>query len=318
MCNSNRILLILSLIWSTHAAAQMETETDPHAHHHMAEESPAPTPKVNMDPHAGHDMSAPMGKSNDHGGMSSDGASEKKASGPVLPEPTAADLEAAFPDLGGMDLRRHMDTPLLSYLLFEQLEWQDSKEGQRGAWNMQAWLGYDLDRLWIRSEGERANGEFESAEAHLLYGRAIARWWDAVIGVRQEFEPGPSRTSLALGLQGLAPYWFETQVTAYIGEGGQTGMRLEAEYELLLTNRLILQPVVEINANSQRDLQRGLGAGFTNIETGLRLRYEIRREFAPYVGLNWSRSLGNTADLIEAAGGDSSDTSLVVGLRMWF
>jgi copper resistance protein B len=217
-----------------------------------------------------------------------------------------------------MDLRKHMDTPLLGYVLLDRLEWQNAQEGDRGVWDASGWIGYDLNRLWWRTEGERIGGNFEAAEAHLLYGRAIARWWDLVVGLRQDFDPGPSRSYAALGIQGLAPYWFETQLTFYAGEQGQTAARLEAEYELLLTNRLILQPLLELNAYGQRDLQRGIGAGFSNVEAGLRLRYEIRREFAPYIGLNWNRSLANTADLIRTAGGDVDDLSMVLGLRMWF
>ena len=319
---------------------------DPHVHHQMS------MPKATADPHAGHQMAAPQSAadpraghampmaqtpSNPHAGhlmpmvkqaspmnhgqhQGMKAASEPAAQkyGPELPPPTAAALAEAFPDLDGMDLRKHMDTPLLGYLLVDQLEWQDADEGDRGVWDISGWLGYDMNRLWWRSEGERSNGEFEAAEVHLLYGRAISRWWDVVAGIRQDFEPGPGRTYAAVGIQGLAPYWFETQLTLYAGEQGQTAARLEAEYELLLTNRLILQPLVEINAYGQRDLENGIGAGFSDMEAGLRLRYEIRREFAPYVGLNWSRSLGNTADLIKAGGGDISELTAVVGLRMWF
>ena len=287
-------LLLLALPALITLPAQAD-DTDPHAGHRMAE------PEASPDPHAHHRMPA-------------DGASP---AGPEIPEPTAEDLRAAFPDLGGMDLRRHMDTPLLAYLLVDQLEWQDADEGDRGAWEILSWVGYDLNRLWLRSEGERVNGEFEAAEAHLLYGRAISRWWDLVAGIRQDFEPGPGRSFAAVGLQGLAPYWFETEITLYAGEGGQSGARLEFEYDLLLSNRLILQPVVELNAWSRSDARRGIGAGVSDLETGLRLRYEIRREFAPYLGLNYERALGNTADLVEAGGGDVGELTAVAGLRLW-
>lgn len=238
--------------------------------------------------------------------------------GPDLPPPTAEALEAAFPDVGGVDVQKQMDTPLLAYWLFDQLEWQDADEGDRAVWDISGWLGYDLNRLWLRSEGEHSNGEFEAAEAHLLYGRAFSRWWDIVVGLRQDFEPGPARTYAAVGVQGLAPYWFETQLTLYAGEQGQTAARLDLEYELLLTNRLILQPALELNAYGQRDLANGIGAGFSDLEGGLRLRYEIRREFAPYIGLNWARKLGNTADMLKAAGAETDEISAVLGVRMWF
>lgn len=280
-------LVVVLMTWGSSLHAQSTSYDDPHTHYQMAtlEPDPGPAPPVY---------------------------------GPDLPPPTAKALAAAFPDLDGMDLRKHMDTPLLGYLLLDQLEWQYGDGDGRGVWDITGWLGYDLNRLWLRSEGERRNGEFESAEVHLLYGRAISRWWDLVAGVRQNFEPGPARTYAAAGIQGLAPYWFETQLTLYAGEQGQTAARLKVEYELLLTNRLVLQPLVEVNVYGKRDVPNNIGTGFSNVEAGLRLRYEIRREFAPYVGLNWARNLGNTADIIRARGGEVDELSAVLGVRMWF
>ncbi len=140
------------------------------------------------------------------------------------------------------------------------------------------------------SGGRRADGRPRvDAQVHLLYGRAIARWWDIVAGVRQDARPGPSRTWAAVGVQGLAPYWFEVEATAYVGEGGRTRARVEVEYELLLTNRLVLQPLLELEIYGKADPETGLGAGLSRTETGVRLRYEIRRELAPYVGISWDR-----------------------------
>ncbi len=307
--------------------AMSEAPSEPaeyHGHSSAADES-APASMGNMDHHDMHEPSAqaPMmrrGAGHMAGHGKHDGAEEAPPAytQPRFPQPTAAERQAAFPDLGGMDLRRHMRTPLLGHLLVDQLEWQDADEGAGGAWDVTGWLGYDFNRLWLRSEGEREGGEFEAAEAHLLYGRAIARWWDLVAGLRQDFEPGPGRTYAALGLQGLSPYWFETELTLYAGERGQSGARLEFEYEQLLTNRLILQPRIEFNAWSRSDTRRGIGAGLADLEAGLRLRYEIRREFAPYIGVNYAQVFGNTADLRKARGDDTSELRAVAGLRLWF
>jgi copper resistance protein B len=233
----------------------------------------------------------------------------------VLPEITDADREAAFPDLPGHAVH---DRAIRSYVLFEKLEWQDAEDDDALIWEANGWIGGDIDRLWFRTEGERVDSHTESAEAHLLWGRHISRWWDVVAGARQDFDPGPGQTWAAFGIQGLAPYFFELEATTYLGEGGQTAARLEAEYEMLLTNRLILQPLIELEIYGKNDSRRGIGSGFSSAEAGLRLRYEIRREIAPYIGLTWERKLGNTADLAELEGEDPGDTRFIAGLRIWF
>ncbi len=135
-----------------------------------------------------------------------------------------------------------------------------------------------------------------------LYSKAIARAWDFQLGVRHDFEPSPSRSWAAIGFNGLAPYFFDIDAAAFIGESGRTTLRFEAEYELLFTQRLILTPDIEINIYGQNDPDVGIGSGLSDIEAGLRLRYEIRREFAPYIGINWSRLFGNTEDFARIAG----------------
>jgi copper resistance protein B len=203
-------------------------------------------------------------------------------------------------------------------VLFDQLEWRSGTDGAGVGWEATGWIGGDVSRFWFRTEGEAEDGDLGEAEAHALYGRAIARWWDLVLGARQDAHPGPARTWAAVGLQGLAPYWFEVEATAYIGESGRTHVRLESEYELLLTNRLVLQPMVEVDIYGKADPGRGIGAGLNSMDAGLRLRYEIRREFAPYVGVTWSRRFFDTADLATAEGEDPSAARLALGLRLWF
>ena len=158
----------------------------------------------------------------------------------------------------------------------------------------------------------------EAADLEVFYGRAIARWWDVVAGVRHDFKPGASQDFVAIGVMGLAPYKFEMEATAYIGQSGQTAARVEAEYETLLTNRFILQSLVEVNAYGKDDQRRGIESGLSTAEAGLRLRYEFTRQFAPYVGVVHERAFGGTADLRDAAGEAVNDTRLVAGIRVWF
>jgi copper resistance protein B len=184
-------------------------------------------------------------------------------------------------------------------------------------WDNKGWVGKDRNRIWFRAEGETDDGRLDAAQAHVFYGRAIARWWDVVAGVRQDLRPGGAQTWAAFGVQGLAPYWFQVEATAYVGPSGRTQLRLETEYELLVTNRLVLQPLVEIDIFGKADPSRGIGSGLSALDTGLRLRYEFRREFAPYVVVVWTRRFFGTGDRARAAGGEVSAARLVVGLRVW-
>lgn len=233
---------------------------------------------------------------------------------PNVPPLTDADRAAAFPDVDGHKVH---DTAFNSFMLFDQLEVLSGKGETGGSWDNKGWIGGDRNRLWFRTEGDAASRRLDNAQAHFLYGRAIARWWDVVAGMRQDFRPGPAQTWAAIGLQGLAPYWFEVEATAYVGAGGRTHFRLEAEYELLLTNRLILQPLVEAEFYGKADVARRRGAGLSNADAGLRLRYEFRREFAPYVGVVWNRKFFGTADYAAAAGENAAGPQLAFGIRLW-
>ena len=238
---------------------------------------------------------------------------------PEIPEPTAAERAAAFPDLGAMDMGDHMqEDPLVATLLVDQFEWREADDGAGLGWNLRGWIGKSRDRLWLRSEGERRDGRTEDGNIELLWGRPTGPWWDAVAGVRHDFGEGPAREWLAFGVQGIAPYKFEVEATAYVGTSGRTAARVEAEYELLLTNRLILQPRVEANLYGRDDAERGVGAGLSTAEAGLRLRYEFTRQFAPYIGVVHERAFGNTADLRRGAREAVKDTQVVAGIRVWF
>lgn len=232
-----------------------------------------------------------------------------------IPPLTDADRAAVYNAPGGHEVH---DSALNSFFIFEKLEWQDADDGSALNWEAQGWIGGDVDRLWLRTEGERTNGKTEEAEVHALWGHAISPWWDLVGGVRQDFKPGDPQTWAAFGIQGLALYNFEAKATAYLGEGGQTAARLEGDYDILLTNKLILQPTAELNFYGKNDPQRGVGSGLSESEVGLRLRYEIRPQFAPYVGVTWNRTYGKTADYAREEGEDNSEARLVVGVRVWF
>jgi len=244
--------------------------------------------------------------------LTGQGAAQPKT---PIPPITDADRAAAFPDV-----EAHIvpDNAVHSFVLFDQLEWQGVESGGGLNWNTTGWVGRDRDRLWFRTQGRVEDGRLDDAEAQLFYGRAVARWWDVVVGVRQDLRPGPPQSWLAVGIQGLAPYWFEVEAIAYLGAGGQTAVRLEAEYELLFTNRVVLQPSVEVNLYGQTNAERGIGAGVSSFDAGLRIRYELRREFAPYLGVTWHSRFGETAGFAEAGGQSTGGRRFVAGLRLWF
>jgi copper resistance protein B len=211
------------------------------------------------------------------------------------------------------------DNMVFYQVLFDQLEYTRSRRGGSGlAWDMQAWVGRDYNRLWFKSEGERQGGTTEDGRVELLYSRPIAAFWDLQAGLRHDFGEGPRRNWLALGIQGVAPYWFDVEATAYVGNSGRSALRLNAEYQFVLTQRTFLVPEVEANFYGKSDPGRGIGSGLSDVSFGLRLRHEIRRELAPYIGVNWTRRVGDTATLARSAGDPVRERQLVVGVRAWF
>lgn len=218
----------------------------------------------------------------------------------------------------GPALAGGMDDPLLSMVLLDQLEYRDADGHDPLVLQAQAWVGKDLNKIWLKAEAERVDGKTEEAELQALYSRAIARYWDIQVGLRSDIDPNPSRNWGVLAFQGLAPYYFEIDASLFLREGGHAALRVEAEYEILLTQKLILSPDLEINLHSKNDAASGVGSGLSDIEAGLRLRYEIRREFAPYVGVNWFKKYGDTADFTSSGGDAVEDWQAVVGLRAWY
>lgn len=215
----------------------------------------------------------------------------------------------------GMDMA---DDALLGMLLVDRLEAFHDQRANGQAWEAEGWYGGDFDKLWIRSEGERSRGRLAEGDLEALWNHAVAAYWGTQLGVRHDLARGPERDWAAFGISGLAPYWFEVEATAYAGTGGRTAARLRVQYEMLFTQRLVLQPEFETNVYGRADPARRLGSGLSDASFGLRLRYEIRRDFAPYVGVAWRRTFGGTADLRRAAGDSMMDRRIVAGLRFWF
>lgn len=301
-------LLCLALAASTPAfAQQLDHSKMDHSKmgHAMPTTAPADQPQVD---HSKMDHSKM-----DHGMPGSKPASREPRT--PIPPVTDADRAAATPPSRHM---HHLDNAINTYTLFDRLEAWDADPGTGLAWEAQGWVGTDLDRLWWRSEGERVDGHLESAGIEVLYGRSVSTWWDVVAGVRHDFRPGDGQSFVGAGVQGLAPQKFEVSAMAYIGERGQTAARFEVEYETLLTNRLVLQPLLEAELHGRNDPARGIGSGLSSVEAGLRLRYEIDRRFAPYIGIVHERAFGRTADFRRAVGEGPRDTRLVAGIRLWF
>ena len=296
------------------------TQSDPHAGHDMSTMSPA-----QADPHAGHDMSTmSMGppdvptSADNPGRPPEDPLPAAALSGPVH----AADLifGAEAMAVARKTLVRENGDVRATAVIIDRLEAGFGDADETYLWDVQGWNGGDINRFWWKSEGEGDfGGELEEAEIQALYSRAISPFWDVQAGVRQDFRPdGEDTTHLVLGLQGLAPYWWEIDAAAFLSTHSDLTARVEAEYDQRITQRLILQPRLEIDASASDIPELEIGSGLSSVEAGLRLRYEFRKEFAPYVGVEWSRALGDTADTIEARGGEVEDTRLVVGLKAWF
>lgn len=184
-------------------------------------------------------------------------------------------------------------------------------------WDIDGWVGGDRERVWLRAEGEIEDGLMHAAEAQFYYGWNVDMFWDALVGVRQDFEPD-SKTYLAASLVGLAPYFFETEASVFLADDGDVSARFKQSLDLLITQQWILEPHLELNAYAQDVPERGVGAGLSDVELGVQMRYEITRQFAPYVDLVWERQLGETASITRAAGEDVENTTLRVGLRVWF
>jgi len=247
---------------------------------------------------------------------------------PLLSTPAFADEapDARDPDAyadgfeyTGMPGMEQSDRIAFGKVLVDELEFLSGNEGEGYAWKVQGAYGGDHDKLWLRTQGLKIGGQQvdPTTDVEALWWRAYSPFWGTQLGVRQDFGSG-AHTWIAFGVEGLAPYWFELQATGYVGDDGRLSARVTASHDLLFTNRLILTPEVESNFYSKAEPGRSLGAGVGNVELGLRLRYEIRRKFAPYVGYVWERSFAGTADRRRVDGEPVTERRFVAGVRLWF
>ncbi|MDN7353553.1 copper resistance protein B [Acetobacter senegalensis] len=211
-----------------------------------------------------------------------------------------------------------MDHNIYMHALLDQFEARFGADGGQFRYDGQAWFGTDYDKLWLKSEGTvGTNGKFGDGDHEALYDRAISRYFDVQTGVRLNIDNGPTRAWGAIGVEGLALYFFNVEATAYFSDRGAAG-RLQGSYDILLTNRLILQPQVEMNFYSASDRARGVGTGLSDIDTGLRLRYEWHRKFAPYIGVSYSGTFGQAADMARSRHERVQDLNFTFGIRTWF
>lgn len=258
----------------------------------------------------------------DHGAMSGMDSMPDMTTAPMqggTPPPNARSPDysdgVTHGPMKGMDMA---DNAPVGMLLIDQLEAFHGSDANGQTWEAEAWYGNDVDKLWLRTEGERSGGTLEDADLEAFWNRNIATFWSTQLGIRHDFGEGPPRTWAAFGVQGLSPYWFELEATAYVGQSGRTAARLRAEYELLLTQQLILQPEAEINLYGKDDPARRIGSGLSDVQFGLRLRYEVNRQFAPYIGVNMIRRVGATADFAREDSQPVFDRQIVAGVRLWF
>ncbi|WP_373019824.1 copper resistance protein B [Thiomicrorhabdus sp.] len=215
----------------------------------------------------------------------------------------------------GMALASGTYDPVISSLWVDQLEFSTQSETPL-SWDAQAWVGTNWNKVYINTEGESASGNTES-ENQLLYSRPVSRLWDIQVGAGYDQNPDNSQGWGVIGLQGLAPYFFEVRAFLMANDHN-VGARLDAEYDALITQKLILVPSIKLNAYTSDDEKMGQGSGISSTELGLRLRYEISRKLTPYIGVKWNETYGKTADYIKAEGGQRSELSAVAGLRFWF
>lgn len=212
-----------------------------------------------------------------------------------------------------------MDNGIFTHALLEQFEDRWSGRNHEFRYDGQAWSGTDLNKLWLKSEGTvDSRGRFTDGQHEILYDRAFSTYFDLQAGVRVDLDSAVTRTWAAFGVQGLALYFFDLEATAYVSDDGRYAARVKASYDLLITQRLILQPEVELNAYSKSDIARGTGSGLSDIDTGLRLRYEITRKFAPYIGVAYAGRFFQSANFARRAGESPNSLRFVFGLRSWF
>lgn len=231
----------------------------------------------------------------------------------------AAAPEQPVPAGTGEVVQPVMDQMILVHGLLDQFEGRTDGRSPDFRWSAQAWIGTDYDKFWIKTEGfRRSNGTIDDGRHEFLYDRAVSTYFDVQAGLRSDLDSRPTRNWGAFGVQGLAPLFFNIEGTGYVSDQGHLAARFETSYDLMLTNRLILQPEFEVNLYTKSDPTRLVGAGISDIDTGLRLRYEFDRKFGPYIGLAYEGKFGQTASLARRAGESTSGVRFIFGIRSWF
>ena len=299
------------LLLANAALAQEQEANSPHAAHAEAAASPAEhseharTPdRISVEKHVTQDAE-PMQMDSMKGGR-------------APPDARDAHAYANGYEYTGMPGLEKSDQLQFGYLLADEFEALSGNEGDGFAWSIQGNYGDDRNKLWLRTQGLKVPGELDpTTSGELLWWRPFTPFFGTQLGIRQDFGAG-AHTYLAAGIEGVAPYWFEIEATAYLGDDGRLSARLKASYDVLFTNRLILTPSLEANLYSEAEEERALGAGLGNLEGGLRLRYEFSRKMAPYLGYVWERSFGDTADLRRAEGDPVNEHRVVAGIRLWW
>lgn len=303
-----RVILAALLLLSPTSPAQAQQMDHSHMHHGSMEQVPQEDHSSHS--HADASKGEPAADQDIPQGTPPAPPSDHAADAFYSTDEMARARNAMLEENGGMRF---------SKLMLDRLEYRAGKGGDTYHWEGEGWIGGDINRLAFKSEGEgKASGRLEHAEVQALYSRAIDPWFNLEAGVRQDFGPDPDRTYVVAGIDGLAPYWFEVSAQAFLSNKGDGHLRLEASYDQRITQRLILQPAAELNFAAQDVPELGIGSGLSDVELGLRLRYEIAREFAPYAGVNWERKLGGTARMARANGDNASVASFMMGVRFWF
>ncbi len=320
---------ILVVAIATAAAVPASAYAQTHGGHsgHVSESSKASVPSSGMN-HVAGNTPAPdhsMGAMN-HGGGEMDHGDMQMQGGSAPPDARDPDAysEGYVRNAGKYALPPSQvlvmsDMHHFGSVSIDRLEYVRARGEEWAAYEGEAWYGSTYNRAVIKAEGEIASGRLHDSTTELLWRHAVSTFWDTELGMR--FDHGrhmPNREWLALGIKGLAPYWFEVDATAYAGPSGRTALSLQAEYDILLTQKLYLQPSLEVNLHGKDDERRGIGSGLTDGTAGLRLKYEITRQFVPYVGVEWSSKFGKTADYARAEGEHKQETRFVAGVSFRF
>ena len=330
-------IIILAFALASEVGAQDTPETMDHSEHMNHPEQPMESGEMDHSEHmelsdemehSGHTMQSSESDHSeqmDHSqhAMEADQMDQAGTAAPMEMDAKTGELRdphayAEGEDFGPLGRPQLHDEKYFGAVLIDRLESVHGDDNTWFAFEGQGWYGSTYDRANLKLELEADSGKVEHSRTELLWSHAITSFWDTQLGIRHDSGETPDRTWAAFGVQGLAPYWFHADATLYVGEHGDTAARFEAEYDLLFTQRLILQPRLEANLYGQNDDQTETGSGLSDLSVGLRLRYEITRQFAPYVGVQWAGLYGGTADYARADNFPTRETSWVIGVHAWF